>query len=345
MSNNGRTREINEILTYIRAARVGNLLLGESDGNFPFLYHEEIEDWPRKKIRIERERVREYLKEEVKQFCRTNFPKLKPSRLAELYDPLFVTRGRLRMPMTEFLDFVGGEITHDVFRGAPLHSTVTISTTWGLQTEFPEQHLIKDIAVTFNAVVKAEESLKQYKKRGHEYLRGRQGEIAALVRQTATNRRLCLLSCFNLIEAYVNGLAWEFAQRNDITKLSKAKQKMITEAEGSIIKRIINIPEVITGAPSPFSENDEPLKGFIDTIKPFRDSIVHASPFAAPAKFGGYDKLEKIYELDTRTVRQAIDITESIISIIHRATVNQDGLPSWFIQRDTAGLFVIEVDR
>lgn len=341
MSKSGREREISEIVRNLRAAQVGKVFLGDADGEMTPVYPEIVQNWPRRKIKAERERIRAYLRGELKKFANNNFPNLKPLKLAELYEPLFISRS-LRMPRIKFEKFVGG-VREGLFRGAPLHSTVNISACWGLQTDFPEDHLVKDLAVLYNDLLLFENKLTE-----RERLTCRQAkntpvrtEIAEAIRRAGTYRRMCLLACFNLIEAYVNGLAWEYAQQNDISALSKAKQRMIEEADGSIVKRIINIPEIVSGKPSPFSENSPPLSNFIDTIKPYRDSIVHASPFDAPEKFGGYDKLQKIYELNGDTVREAVDITEQIISTIHQAIGGKNKLPAWFITRDDEGKFQI----
>lgn len=339
MSKTGRDKEISEIVKYLRAAQVGQVFLGDSDGEMSPVYPEMIQDWTRRQIKSERERIRGYLRGEVKKFANSNFPNLKPLKLAELYEPLFRFRN-LRMSMVDFEKFVGG-IREGLFRGAPLHSTVHISACWGLQTEFPEEYLIKDLAVLYNDLLELDEKLTEQKELTCRQMKHTPSgtDIAEASRRAGTYRRMCLLACFNLIEAYVNGLSWEYVQRHNISSLSKAKRRMIEEADGSIVKRIINIPEIISGNPTPFDKTISPLNDFIDTIKPYRDAVVHASPFATPEKFGGYDKLQKIYELSNDTVAHAIDITQQIIGIIHRVTGGKTELPAWFIGRDEDGRF------
>lgn len=335
----GRDREISEIVKNLRAAQVGRVFLGDADDEMTSVYPEMIQDWPRWKIKSERERIRSYLREEVKKFANRNFPNLEPLKLAELYEPLLLFRN-LNMSLSDFEEFVGGTRS-GLFRGAPLHSTVRISACWGLQTEFPEQHLIKDLAVLYNDLQELDQKLEQQRELTCREMKETpvKTNIAEASRRANTYRRMCLLACFNLIEAYVNGLAWEYAQRHDISSLSKTKQRMIQEADGSIVKRIINIPEIISGKSTPFDEREVPLRDFVDTIKPYRDAIVHASPFATPEKFGGYDKLQKIYDLDSKTVSHAVDISQQIIGIIHQAIGGTSELPSWFIDRDEDGRF------
>jgi hypothetical protein len=152
---------------------------------------------------------------------------------------------------------------------------------------------------------------------------------------------MCILTGFNLIEAYINGLAWGYAQAHDLSKLSKNQRSMIEEAEGSIVRRLITVPNIIANNPSPLNENTSPMREFIEIIKPYRDSIVHASPFAAPERFGGYAKLEKLYELNFETVQEAVRIIVEIIGVIHRHVTGEISLPPWFLSRNEDGTFHI----
>ncbi len=80
----------------------------------------------------------------------------------------------------------------------------------------------------------------------------------------------------------------------------------------------MRIPAVVAGRrPAPLNQDTEPGKSLLDLVKPYRDSIVHASPFDAPTKFGGYKKLEKIYSLEFDTVRTAVEKTLEAIAAIH----------------------------
>lgn len=345
MPQRGRDRDTLEIIRYLRAAQVARVFLGEANGTISPVFPEMVTDWPRKKILGERERIRSYLRGEVKKFCKTNFPKLEPSRLEILYEPLFMT-GDLRMPLTGFKEFVGGVIKHNLFRGAPLHSTVIISPCWGLKTEFPEHHLIRDLVAAYNEMKVQDKRLISQKNLSCEELKVTPItlEVADASRRASTMRRMCILSCFNLIEAYINGLGWEFSQTNDISHLSRTEQEMLTEAQGSIVRRLVRVPAIIASSSPVLTEDKFPLKDFISSIKPYRDSIVHASPFAAPERFGGYEKLSKLYDLSTETVEEAVAITEAIIGAIHGMVNGEGELPQWYLARNNDGLFDIDSD-
>lgn len=345
----GREREAAEIVRYKRAAAVGQLLLGELDGPMEPIFVEQYLDRPRRDLKAERAAIRDSLRGEIVKFCRNNFEDIEPEDLAKLYEPLFERGSVWYLPLTDFLrDF--GRFKAGVLKGAPLHATVHISP-WGLQTDFPEHHLMRDLAISFNEVVEIEEHrLITYRAKTWRERKMRQtrGEIADLIRRSEVNQRTCVLSCFNLIEAYINGLAWDYVHTHDISGLSKKNQNVLTESERpvNIIDKLVKRPRLIAEKDSgPLHQTRDPLKSFIEVIKPYRDSIVHASPFAALEQFGGYDKLSKIYELNISTVRRAVDITIAIIGEIHGFIGGEGDLPVWVLPRAKDGTFIIEADR
>ena len=154
---------------------------------------------------------------------------------------------------------------------------------------------------------------------------------------------MCVLSCFNLLEAYINGIAWDYTESHDISRISKNNRDVLTSGQASILDKLVKIPEIVTDqSPGPLSRDNDPLMTFKEIIKPFRDSIVHASPFSAPARFGGYDKLSKVYELDLQTVRSTVDLTVGIIGRIHQFVGGEGNLPQWVPVRGADGSFDLQ---
>ena len=73
------------------------------------------------------------------------------------------------------------------------------------------------------------------------------------------------------------------------------------------------------------------LNAFLDVIKPFRDSLVHPSPFSAPEKFGGYDKLRLLYRIDFDTGLLTANLLVLLVELIHsHIYIEVDNLPEWF---------------
>ena len=265
--------------------------------------------------------------------------------MVKLYDLLVARHSEWFLPLRDFeRDF--GRFKPGVLKGAPLHSTVHISP-WGLQTEFPEQGLLKDLAVSLNEAIEIEERrLTPYRTKswGEKKQQKTKAEIADLIRRRDAHQRTCVLSCFNLIEAYINGLAWDFVCTHDISVLSKDKRNELTEFERpvNIVTKLIRVPALTTGRQAgPLHQTRDPLKSFVEIVKPYRDAIVHASPFAAPERFGGYDKLSKLYGLTLETVREVVDVTVSLVSEIHKFVGGDGELPSWFLRRLPDGEFVV----
>ena len=344
----GRQREASEIVRYKKAAAVGRLLLGELDDPMEPISVDQYIGKPRRDLVSQRDASRSFLRGEVAKFCRNNFENVEPEDLAKLYDLLFAHGSNWFIPLTDFeRDF--GRFKVGILKGAPLHSTIHISP-WGLQTEYPELHMLKDLAGSLNEAIEIEEKyLTPYRTKLWRELKQQRtrSEIAELIRRRNANLRTCILSCFNLTEAYINGIAWDYAQTHDVSNLSQKNREILTEDKRpiNIVTRLIRIPALVTERNTgPLHQTRDPLKSFIEVIKPYRDAIVHASPFASPEQFGGYDKLSKIYDLNLTTVRTAVDVTVALIREIHQFVNGGNAMPPWFLKRNEGGLFILDMD-
>jgi hypothetical protein len=331
------------IVAHDRAVEVANLLLGKLDRPMRRIDAESYHGKPRRQLRSGVASMRDGQRAQLAAWCEDNFGTKNYHRLAGLYDRLYQSNSELRLPLKEFAALIG-QPQEGVLGGAPRHSTIAISP-WGLQTEYPEMHLSRDMAVAFNAALVLDRERKQHE--GTSWANAkRQGirkQVADLNTRAAFHRRMCVLSCFNLIEAYVNGIAWDFTDSHDISGLSKSKQDVLTSGQASILDKVVRIPEIASGrSPGPLSADKDPLKTFKEIIKPFRDSIVHASPFSAPARFGGYDKLSKVYELRLETVQKTVDLTIEIIGLVHRFLGSGGNIPQWLPSRAADGSFEVE---
>lgn len=336
----GRHREVADIVCHDRAVEVANLLMGKLNHPMrridPEVYHSK----PRRQLRSGVASLRDGKLVQLATWCEENFGTRNFHRLAGLYERLYNAKSQLRLPLREFADLVG-QPQEGVLRGAPRHSTIAISP-WGLQTEYPEMHLVRDMAVAFNAAISIDVEIKQHD--GISWAKAKIDEarkqIADLRTRAAYHRRMCVLSCFNLIEAYINGVVWDFVQSHDISGLSKNKQELLTSGKASFLEKVVRIPEIVTGTnPGPLTLDKDPLTTFKEIVKPFRDSIVHASPFSAPARYGGYDKLSKVYELTLETARITVDLTVDIIGRIHRFVGGSGTFPEWLPPCGTDGKF------
>lgn len=126
----------------------------------------------------------------------------------------------------------------------------------------------------------------------------------------------------------MNGLAWNFSRTpENVAALSQKRLKLIQD--GAIRDKLIKFPEIIAGRPL-WTESDEPAKSFLELVKPYRDSLVHPSPFSTPERYGGLDKLEHLYRIDSAKARQAARVTMDVIETTFRHVGSHDvELPGW----------------
>jgi hypothetical protein len=284
----------------------------------------EYTNLPRRQLKSGKYDIKTRLKKEIKSFCDKNFQGITESKLSKLYEDIKANRG-LEIPLKKF-ESKYGKVNPEIIKGNPAHLTVHISL-WGLQFQFPEDILTKDIVVALKILQASEAELKKFKNKSHQHLSANQEQIKGAIRQKEFVQRAIILSSFNLVESFLNGIAWDYCQKHDISNLSKRKQNLLTDTYSvSIRDKLLKYPNLISGSTTQTEQTEEL---FLDIIKPFRDSLVHPSPFSAPEKFGGYDKLRKIYDLNENIAIQAVEMLVEIISKIFKQIHGSGDRPVW----------------
>jgi hypothetical protein len=313
----GRSREALKIKQANRAAAVGRLLLGTVEDWHEFLEADTLDltSLPRKNLKSVYHDVQKRLSGEIERFFARNFVDATSRKLSVLCEAIKSHRG-LEIPLNEFeTQFFA--LTPKTLSGHPRHSTIVISL-WGLQFMYPEHFFAEDIKESLTQAASIGKQLEPYAHRHHQAAKQEKEEIARLIRQQQFASRTCLLSCFNVIEAYFNGIAWEFAQRNEhMERLSNNKRNLITDTGRTKLRdKILRYPAII-GERSLWDEKQDPVRTFLDEMKPFRDALVHPSPFTTPEKFGGYDKLQKLYSPDLEVAKHCAHLTCEIATSVH----------------------------
>lgn len=325
----GREREIGRIRQANRAAIVGRLMLGELHTWEEFLQADvvDLEALPRRQLKAGASDVRQRLPREIRRFCSRNFRGLDEGKLSLLYESIKANRG-LELPLSDF-EKEFALVRPEVLRGNPAHLTLSFSL-WGLQFKFPELLLAKDLAMALHLAHEAEDKLAPYQEMTHPRLADARTEVACLVARKDFAARSAILCCYNLMESYLNGLAWAHLQTHDVSRLSNREKKLLEDTTGASIRdKVTKYPQLLTGRPL-WQDPDEELDGFIDILKPFRDSLVHPSPFSAPERFGGYDKLRLLYRIDSDTATAATDILVKLVRRIHAHVFGDSQvLPEW----------------
>jgi hypothetical protein len=332
----GREREAKLVRRANRASAVGQLMLGEVNNWQKFLEADVIalEALSRRRLQSGVADVKARLSPEIRSFCSKNFRGMDERKLSLLYEDIKAYRG-LEIPLIEF-EKRYAPIRREVLRGNPAHLTVSISL-WGLQFKFPEDELAKDLAFALRLTSEAENEINQQREKPHLQLKASQEKISSLVRQKAFAARSSVLCCFNLMEAYLNGLAWDYIQFHDTTNLSNRQKKLLEDTTSvSISDKLKKYPELLTSK-GLWREPDQELEGFIEILKPFRDSLVHPSPFSAPERFGGYDKLRLFYRVDHDTALLAANLLTILVRRIHEHIYSDlQTLPNWISDLESA---------
>jgi hypothetical protein len=324
----GREKEAALIRQADRAVAVGLLMLGKLRHWSEFLEADRIDltNLPRRQLKSGKADVKRRLSGEIESFCEKNFRGMTQHRLSELYEDIKAFRG-VELPLTEFEQRFA-PIRPEVLRGNPFHLTVSISL-WGLQFKVPEAELAKDIAEAAELGADAHERLKQFEANSHVELLRNRDAIGALARRELFAARSAVIACFNLMEAYLNGLAWDYLRSGNIALLSNHNKKLLEDTTSSSMReKLHKYPEIIAGT-ALWTTEDYDVVQFLQVVKPFRDSLVHPSPFAAPERFGGYNKLRLLYRIGTDTAEAAIVTTVALIMSIHKHVKPRTALPPW----------------
>ena len=331
--------EARDIAEFAKSVEVARLMPGKLDEPMHRISIRDYEHLPRKQLKSGKHSISGQEGKEARLFYRSNFKGRGLEALATLYDRIIENGSQLRLPLTEFVELVG-QPKAGVLKDAPLHSTVDI-TLWGLQFEYPEMHLAKDLCVACTDLSEAEAKSKEWERRQFADIRRERDEVGSLQRIIHYSRRSNVLGCFHLVEAYFNGLAWEYVQSIDLSELSARRQKLFDTGKTNTIEKIRKYPPIVCGREGDWlSRDSETFLTFRDVVKQFRDSIVHASPFAAPEEFGGYDKLSKIYELSTETALSAVRTSLQLIRDCQEYMGRQNP-PDWLPTENEDGQFTI----
>lgn len=325
----GREREANAIRQANRAAAVGRLMLGEFDDWQDFLQADiiDLEKLPRRSLKAGKADVRKRLTPEIMKFCAKNFRGMDGEKLSLLYEDIKSFRG-LELPLSDF-ESRYASIREEVIRGRPKHLTVSISL-WGLQFKFPEDKIAKDLIEALTILVDVKSNVDAYKSKSHKEIKSSREVVGLLIRKMEFASRTAVIGSFNLIEAYLNGLAWDYLRVHGVSNLSNRRRKLLEDSSSvSLRDKLEKYPEAITGEPL-WEASDEDFEGFINTLKPFRDSLVHPSPFSTPEKFGGFDKLRLFYRVDYDTAALSVTLLLNLLKRLHDHVYGETNpMPDW----------------
>ncbi len=325
MSAKGRDKEASLIRDANLACAVGKLLLGEMSSWQEFLEPDLVNysELPRKQLKSGKLDIQKSLQGRIDGFCKSNFQKMTSDKLVRLYGKLKAYR-RLEIPYLEFCKTYS-PINNFQKTGYPEHSTVCISL-WGMQYRFPEHDFANDIVIALEQLFESGSELKKYQEQEHNKLKRDKELISGLIRKIESAKRQIMQTSFSLLECYLNGLAWSFYNKVNESGLSQRKTDLLKDTSNVNLRdKVRKYPGAIFG-----KELNEGIYRFIlDEAKPYRDSLMHPSPFSAPEKFGGYDKLEKLYNLDEDIVVKTVFGVIGIVEEAEKMKGENTPVPAW----------------
>jgi hypothetical protein len=225
----------------------------------------------------------------------------------------------------------------------PHHAAIAVDPSGQIYEKQPdapefrllEATLFEDMCVLFNLARKAHlesdesETRRQCKER------------LALFRSTA-------VAAFNAVEAYLNGLAFDYVFDNR-SRLSDSAIEALTEWNThtqrakylTLKEKLLTYQRLTLGVDhAPLQEtNCEEMRFLIESAKQLRDAIVHASPAINPVSME-LVKQRAIYGIEFSTVERIVDSTVRLVRKIEGVIFPSDErLRPWLHDRGGDGLF------
>jgi hypothetical protein len=198
----------------------------------------------------------------------------------------------------------------------------------------PEATLYEDMAISYNEAAATEIA------RGNDATK-RQGKLHSRALRGAVS------SAFYFVEAYINGISFDFLVRNE-SRLDQQTKDLITEWDSNrncqkwlkFEHKLIKYPAAILGVKhSPLQASNCPeMKILITAGKQFRDAINHQSPMNNPLTLRP-EKVMSLLELNIVKTREIVDAAVAYVRILN-GVLGGDGIDlSWLHERQADGLF------
>lgn len=146
--------------------------------------------------------------------------------------------------------------------------------------------------------------------------------------------RSVIQACFNLLEAYVSGLARAHVMTQE---LPPAIQTRLTDNREPLKKRIRTVPSLIAGRESPLRPDSYPLDPLFNDIKRRRDAFVHCEPGPQDST-RGYVKEAVFHDIPLELVPLAVGATHEAIRQTWLFLYGVEG-PRWLPPLESSGRF------
>jgi hypothetical protein len=203
--------------------------------------------------------------------------------------------------------------------------------------ELPEATLFEDMAMAYNSAVE----LKRTPPSAID------NEADPEVKRRRFFLRTAVLSAFYFVEAFLNGIAFDFCYRNSGTLNEKDRAFLLEIPAGqskrtfvSFEKKATHYLKVMMGTQHPpLSEsNCASLRIMLNEAKELRDSIVHQSPKIHDAT-GEPDKTKWMLSVDMEKVTTTVDAAVQLVRDISAQLGSHASPLDWLYSRTQEGVF------
>lgn len=218
-----------------------------------------------------------------------------------------------------------GKLIHHEFIYTPPYGQVLLQGTHGAAIRYPEYHLATDLALLYNLFLDAQAIIDDLLKRN----------ILHSTEHVQSLGRSVILTCFNLLESFVSGIAAAHLMENPGT--SEEILKALSDEGAPLRTRFFRFPGLITGRIDVIDPNKQPMKELFGDCKDQRDAFVHCQPGPDPSK-RGVIKEEQFHDITVDGVRKTVGLTCEAICLVWREIHGKDR-PTWLPSLDELGRF------
>jgi hypothetical protein len=159
--------------------------------------------------------------------------------------------------------------------------------------------------------------------------------------------RTAVLSAFYFVEAFLNGIAFDFCYRNPNALSPENRAFLLEEAippkkQGFVAfeRKATQFLKLITGAQHPplQESNCAPLKYILNEGKQLRDSIVHLSP-KVDVRSGKPEKIKEMMSVTIGRVTETVDAAVLLVREINAKLGPNASRLNWLHSRNAEGIF------
>jgi hypothetical protein len=281
-------------------------------------------------------RIKE-LREEVKFAGKKAFPNWKPrdadrvvSWLAERFDewksPIHCI-GRIYE-----VERAVGSLLHRRFMDCPPYAQVVLQGFHGAGIRHPEYHLATDLALLFNLFLDAEELITSKKAIG----------LSQMSEHSQSLGRSVILACFNLLEAFITGLAAAHLHAHPEMPAEAAQKLRGLSSKGKYVdlrleQKYAEFLPLITG--HPWLDGDKPpFSELFGRCKLQRNALAHPSMPVHSEDDRRVQNEFHFHDITLQGVSEVVDFTLDAVCRVWKL-VHAKPKPSWLRLRQKDGRF------